>query len=85
MAAVTICSDFEAEKNSLTLFPLFPHQSAMKWWDQMPWFVFWMYAPYDILLHLKKKKKKTDVIKVYTAMWKEFMALNYTVKNGYNG
>ena len=25
MAAVTICSDFGAQKNSLTLFPLFPH------------------------------------------------------------
>ena len=25
MAAITICSDFGAPKNSLTLFPLFPH------------------------------------------------------------
>ena len=24
-------------KNSLSLFPLFPHLFAMKWWDQMPW------------------------------------------------
>ena len=24
-------------KKSLTLFPLFPHLFAMKWWDQMPW------------------------------------------------
>ena len=30
MAAVTICSDFGAPKNSLTLFPLFPHLCAMK-------------------------------------------------------
>ena len=33
MAAVTICSDFGApppQKNSLSLFPLFPHLSAMK-------------------------------------------------------
>ena len=37
MAAVTICSDFGAQKNSLTLFLLFPHLFAMKWWDQMPW------------------------------------------------
>ena len=22
---------------TLTLFPLFPHVFAMKWWDQMPW------------------------------------------------
>ena len=34
----TICSDFEApKKQSLTLFPLFPHLFPMKWWDQMPW------------------------------------------------
>ena len=37
MAAVTICSDFGAPKYSLSLFPLFPHLFAMKWWDQMPW------------------------------------------------
>ena len=37
MAAVTICSDFGAQKNSLSLSPLFPHLFAMKWWDQMPW------------------------------------------------
>ena len=37
MAAVTICSDFGAQKNSLTMFPLFPHLFPMKWWDQMPW------------------------------------------------
>ena len=34
MAAVTLCSDFGAQKNSLTLFPLFPHLFPMKWWDQ---------------------------------------------------
>ena len=27
----------EPPKNSLTLFPLFPHLFPMKWWDQMPW------------------------------------------------
>ena len=37
MAAVTICSGLGAQENSLSLFPLFPHLSAMKWWDQMPW------------------------------------------------
>ena len=36
MAAVTICSDFGAKKNSLSLFPLFPYIFAVKWWDQMP-------------------------------------------------
>ena len=24
-------------KKSLSLFPMFPHLFAMKWWDQMPW------------------------------------------------
>jgi len=27
----------EPPKNSLSLFSLFPHLFAMKWWDQMPW------------------------------------------------
>ena len=27
----------EPPKNSLTLFPLFPHLFAVKWWDQIPW------------------------------------------------
>ena len=30
MAAVTICSDFGAQENSLSLFPLFLHLFAMK-------------------------------------------------------
>ena len=34
MAEATICSDFGAQK---TLFQLFSHLFAMKWWDQMPW------------------------------------------------
>ena len=39
MAAVTICSDLGTPppKKCLSLFPLFPHQFAMKWWDWMPW------------------------------------------------
>ena len=40
MAAVTIFSDFGAQENSLSLFPLFPHLFVMKWWDQMPWSLF---------------------------------------------
>ena len=40
MAAVTICSDFGAQKNSQPLFLLFPHLFAMKWWNQMPWSYF---------------------------------------------
>ena len=37
MAVVTICSDFGAPKNKVSLFPLFPHLFAVKWWDQIPW------------------------------------------------
>ena len=37
MAIVTIYSEFEVQENSLSLFPLFPHLFAMKWWDQMSW------------------------------------------------
>ena len=37
MAAVIICSDFGAQENNLSLFSLFPHIFAMRWWDQMPW------------------------------------------------
>ena len=41
MAAVTIYSDFGAQKKlSQPLFPLFPHLFAMKCWDQMPWSLF---------------------------------------------
>ena len=40
MAAVTICSDFGNQENKVSLFPLFPHLFAMKWWDQMPWSLF---------------------------------------------
>ena len=44
MAAVTICSDFGAQKNKVChLFPLFLHLFAMKWWDWIPWSsFFWM-------------------------------------------
>ena len=30
----------EPPKISLSLFPLFPHLFVMKWWDQMPWSLF---------------------------------------------
>ena len=37
MAAVTICSDFGAQENKVSQFPLFPHLFAMKWWDWIMW------------------------------------------------
>ena len=36
IAAVTICSDFGAQENKMSLFPIFPHLFAMKGWDWMP-------------------------------------------------
>ena len=40
MAAVTICSDFGAQKNSLILFPLFPDLFPIKWWyTVLKWFL----------------------------------------------
>ena len=30
----------ESKKKSLSLFPLFPHLFAMKWWNKMPWLLF---------------------------------------------
>ena len=40
MASVTNWSDFGAQENNLSLFSLFPHLSAMKWWDWMSWSFF---------------------------------------------
>ena len=37
MAAVTIHSDFGAQENSLSLFPLFPHLFSVKWWEHIQW------------------------------------------------
>ena len=41
MAAVTVQSDFEAQGNNVSLFPLFPHLLAMKWRDKVI-LVFWI-------------------------------------------
>ena len=37
MAAITISCDFGAQEDSLSVFPLFPHLFAMKWWGRNPW------------------------------------------------
>ena len=34
MTAVTVCSNFEAQETSLSLFPFFAWMFAVKWWDQ---------------------------------------------------
>ena len=44
VAAVTVCSDFgPQEDKNLSLYPLFLHLFAMKWWNWIPWTSFlWM-------------------------------------------
>ena len=48
MAAVTICSDFGTQENSLSLFP---HLFVMKWWDRMPWSSFFECRVLSQLFH----------------------------------
>ena len=45
MAAITICSDFGAQNNKVSQFPLFPRLFAMKWWNWLPC-LFNFYAEY---------------------------------------
>ena len=40
MATVTVCIDFGAQENKMSLLPLFLLLFAMKWWDQIPWSLF---------------------------------------------
>ena len=46
-----IWSDFVAQENSLSLFPLFPHLFTMKWWHRMPWSLFFECWVLSQLLH----------------------------------
>ena len=55
MAAVTICSDFETPQNKVSLFLLFPHLFAMKWWDWNAMiFIFWMLS-FKLQLYANQK------------------------------
>ena len=51
MAVVTICSDFGAQENSLSLFPLFPYLFVMKWCDWMPRSLFFECLVLSQLVH----------------------------------
>ena len=44
MAAVTVCSDSGAQAEKVSLFPLFPHLLAMKWWGWMPSPTWWTWV-----------------------------------------
>ena len=55
MALVTVYSDFGAQENSLSLFPLFFHLFTMKWQKWMPWSSFsecWVLSQFFTLLFL---------------------------------
>ena len=57
MAEVTICSDFGAQENSLSLFPLFPHLFTIKWWEyQITW-----PASGEICTQVKKQQLDLDM------------------------
>ena len=43
MAAVTVCSDFGAQENKICHCFHFFCMFAMKWWDRMPWSLFFEY------------------------------------------
>ena len=69
MGALIICSDFGAQENKVSLFPLFPHLFAMKWWDQMPWSLFfecWVLSQIFILINFCLYSK-----------WQWFILLNF--------
>ena len=51
VAAVTISSDFGAQENSLSLFPILPLLFAMKWRDWMPWSSFFECWVCSLLFH----------------------------------
>ena len=60
MAAITICSDFGAQKNKVNhCFHCFPHLFAMKWWVQMLWSYFsecWVFRQlFHFLLSLSSR------------------------------
>ena len=49
----------EPKKESLSLFPLFPHLFVMTWWDQMPWSLFFYVAfevsSFSLLFHFHQE------------------------------
>ena len=51
MATVTLCSDFGARENKICQFPFLPLLFAMKWWDQIPWSLFFECLVLSQLFH----------------------------------
>ena len=61
MAAITICSDFGAQKNSQPVFPLFPHLFAMKDMQMAP--LLWQKAEElkSLLMKVKEESEKAGL------------------------
>ena len=55
----------EPPSNSLSLFPLFPHLFAMKWWDQMPWSLFFEYFELRYFSIIFAEFSSTPFLKVW--------------------
>ena len=51
MAAVSSQWFWSPKKQSMSLFPFFPHLFAMKWWNQMPWSSFFECGVLSQLFH----------------------------------
>ena len=65
MAAVTICSDFGAQENNLSLFPLFPRLFAMKWWEWMLWSSFFECWVLSQLFHSLSLSSKASLVTLH--------------------
>ena len=50
-------------------FPLFPHLFAMKWWDQMPWFLFFECWVLSQLFHSPLSRSSRGYLVPLSAIW----------------
>ena len=61
---------FRPRKESLSLFALFPHLFAIKWWDWIPWsFPSLLRYDWHIILYKFKREPCYDLIHLYIVKW----------------
>ena len=62
------CAVILESKNSVSLFPLFPHLFAMKWWTWMPWswfFEYWVFCQLFLSpFHFHKRLFSSSLISI---------------------
>ena len=78
MAAVTICSGFGAQENSLSPFPLSPHLFAMTWWDGMPWSSFfecWILSQLFLSLTFIKRLFSSSLLSAIRVVSSSYLTL----------